>query len=57
MILIQSLIDEFGIKGEMVRTPATSGQKLQVGEVEDELRHKEKKFNQASVGKKLYLER
>jgi hypothetical protein len=49
-ILIQSQIDEFGIQGKIVSTPATSGQKLPTGKVEDELKYKEKKNYQAGVG-------
>jgi hypothetical protein len=39
----------------MVSIPATSGQKLPTGNMEDELKNKEKKNYQAGVGKVFYL--
>jgi len=56
-ILIKSLIDEFNAGTKTVSTPASAGQCLQAGEVEDELQDNIKKKYQAGVGKLLYLTR
>jgi Reverse transcriptase (RNA-dependent DNA polymerase) len=56
-VLIRSLVDEFKAGNRKVTTPATAGQSLQAGEVQDELVNEEKQKYQAGVGKLLYLAR
>ena len=56
-VLIKSFVDEFSVGNKTVQIPATQGQVLQPGNVEDELSGKEKKHYQAGVGKLLYLTR
>jgi hypothetical protein len=54
-VLMKSLMDEFGVKKGSIRIPVTPGTVLQAGEVQDELKGKEKKKKkyQAGVGKLL----
>jgi hypothetical protein len=42
-VLMKSLMDEFGVKKGSIRIPVTPGTVLQAGEVQDELKGKEKK--------------